>query len=113
MAKTHLSVSAKPELLNVPIGHTLPIREVRVQAGARQIVTLAGDINTLPGLPSHPNAWDIDLNDATGEITWDSEHLTSILHDPARSPRHWRPAVLRLAALHGRRGIQALNWVGL
>ena len=69
MAKTHLSVSAKAELLNVPTGHTLPIRELRVQAGARQIVTLAGDINTLPGLPSHPNAFDIDLDDATGEIT--------------------------------------------
>ena len=69
MAKTHLSVSAKPELLNVPVGHTLPIREVRVQAGARQIVTLAGDINTLPGLPSHPNAWDIDLDESSGEIT--------------------------------------------
>ena len=69
MAKTHLSVSAKPELLNVPSGHTLPIRELRVQGGARQIVTLAGDINTLPGLPSHPNALDIDLDEASGEIT--------------------------------------------
>ncbi len=69
MAKTHLSISAKPELLNVPTGHTLPIRDLRVQAGARQIVTLAGDIKTLPGLPSHPNALDIDLDDATGEIT--------------------------------------------
>ncbi len=69
MAKTHLSISAKPELLNVPTGHTLPIRDLRVQAGARQIVTLAGDIKTLPGLPSHPNALDIDLDEATGEIT--------------------------------------------
>ncbi len=69
MAKTHLSVSARPELLNVPTGHTLPIRELRIQAGARQIVTLAGNINTLPGLPMHPNAFDIDLDEATGEIT--------------------------------------------
>ena len=69
MAKTHLSISSKPELLNVPTSHTLPIRDIRVQAGARQIVTLAGDINTLPGLPAHANALDIDLNDATGEIT--------------------------------------------
>ena len=69
LAKTHLSTSAKPELLNVPTGHTLPIRQLRVQAGARQIVTLAGDINTLPGLPSHPNALDIDLDDETGAIT--------------------------------------------
>ena len=69
MAKTHLSVSANPRLLNVPRGHTIPIRELRVLAGAKQIVTLAGNIITLPGLPSTPNAWDIDLNDDTGEIT--------------------------------------------
>ena len=69
MAKTHLSVSANPRLLNVPRGHTIPIRELRVLAGAKQIVTLAGNIITLPGLPSNPNAWDIDLDDETGEIT--------------------------------------------
>lgn len=69
MAKTHLSVSANPRLLNVPAGHTLPIRELRVLAGARQIVALAGNIITLPGLPSNPNAWDIDLDESTGEIT--------------------------------------------
>ena len=69
MAKTHLSVSANPRLLNVPRGHTIPIRELRVLAGAKQIVTLAGNIITLPGLPSNPNAWDIDLDDQTGEIT--------------------------------------------
>lgn len=69
MAKTHLSVSADPKLRGAPTGHTLPIRELRVLAGARQIVALAGDIITLPGLPSNPNALDIDLNDETGEIT--------------------------------------------
>ena len=69
MAKTHLSVSADAKLRGAPTGHTLPIRELRVLAGARQIVALAGDIITLPGLPSNPNAYDIDLNDETGEIT--------------------------------------------
>ncbi len=63
MAKTHLSISADPKLKGAPTGHTLPIRELRILAGARQIVALAGDIITLPGLPSQPNAWDIDLND--------------------------------------------------
>ena len=67
MAKTHLSVSADSKLRGAPKGHTLPIKEVRVLGGARQIVTLAGDIITLPGLPSSPNAFDIDLNDQ-GEI---------------------------------------------
>ena len=69
MAKTHLSVSADPKLRGAPTGHTLPIRELRVLAGARQIVALAGNIITLPGLPSNPNALDIDLNSETGEIT--------------------------------------------
>ena len=68
MAKTHLSISADPKLKGAPTGHTLPIRELRILAGARQIVALAGDIITLPGLPSQPNAWDIDLND-DNEIT--------------------------------------------
>ena len=67
MAKTHLSVSANPKLRGAPKGHTIPIREARVLGGAKQIVTLAGDIITLPGLPSNPNAFDIDLNDE-GEI---------------------------------------------
>lgn len=69
MAKTHLSVSADPALRGAPVGHTLPIRELRVLAGARQVVVLAGDIQTLPGLPSDPNAWDIDLDADSGRIT--------------------------------------------
>ncbi len=68
IAKTHLSISADAKLKGAPSGHTLPIRELRILAGARQIVTLTGDIITLPGLPSTPNGWDIDLND-DGEIT--------------------------------------------
>ena len=68
MAKTHLSISADPKLKGAPTDHTLPIRELRILAGARQIVALAGDIITLPGLPSQPNAWDIDL-DSDNKIT--------------------------------------------
>lgn len=68
MAKTHLSVSADPKLRGAPMGHSLHVREVRVSAGARQLVVLAGNIITLPGLPSRPNAHDIDLQ-ANGEVT--------------------------------------------
>ena len=67
MAKTHLSVSTDPKLRGAPTGHTLHVREVKVSAGARQFIVLAGNIVTLPGLPSKPNAFDIDLNDA-GEV---------------------------------------------
>ena len=65
MAKTHLSVSADSKL-RVLKSH-ITYKEVKVLGGARQIVTLAGDIITLPGLPSSPNAFDIDLNDQ-GEL---------------------------------------------
>jgi formate--tetrahydrofolate ligase len=68
MAKTHLSISADPKLRGVPTGHVLPIGELRVLAGARQIVALVGNIITLPGLPGEPNAWDIDLTD-DGKVT--------------------------------------------
>ena len=68
MAKTHLSVTADKKLLGAPTGHRFPIRELRVAAGAQQVIAYAGDIMTLPGLPSNPNAWDIDL-DPNGLIT--------------------------------------------
>ncbi|MCH2524178.1 MAG: formate--tetrahydrofolate ligase, partial [Dehalococcoidia bacterium] len=63
VAKTHLSISANPKLLGRPEGHIFPITELRVAAGARQIIALAGDIMTLPGLPNTPNAFDIDLDE--------------------------------------------------
>jgi formate--tetrahydrofolate ligase len=61
VAKTHLSISANPRLRGAPEGHTFPVTEFRIAAGARQVICLAGDIMTLPGLPSDPNAFDIDL----------------------------------------------------
>ena len=67
MAKTHLSVSTDPALRGAPTGHTLHVREVRVSAGARQLVVLAGDLITLPGLPPSPNAIRMDLTE-DGEV---------------------------------------------
>ena len=61
VAKTHLSISANPRLRGAPEGHTFPVMEFRIAAGARQIICLAGEIMTLPGLPSDPNAFGIDL----------------------------------------------------
>ena len=67
MAKTQYSFSADPTLLGAPSGFTLPIREVRLRAGAGFVVALAGDIMTMPGLPRHPAAESIGL-DADGQI---------------------------------------------
>ena len=67
MAKTHLSVSSNSKLRGMPLDHTLPIKKIKILSGAQQIVTLAGNIITLPGLPDSPNANKIDLN-SKGEI---------------------------------------------
>ena len=63
IAKTHLSVSADPARRGAPEGHRFPITELRVAAGARQVIVLAGNVVTLPGLPRRPNAADIDLTE--------------------------------------------------
>ena len=68
IAKTQYSFSADPTLLGAPVGHRLPVRDVRLSAGAGFVVAMAGDIMTMPGLPRHPAAETIGLSD-TGEIT--------------------------------------------
>jgi len=68
VAKTHLSLSHDPSLKGAPSGFTFPIRSVRLAGGAGYLYALAGDIMTMPGLPSHPHAAQIDL-DPQGRIT--------------------------------------------
>ena len=67
IAKTHLSISSDPTLKGAPTGWRLPVREVRLSAGAGFIYAICGDMRTMPGLGSHPAAFDIDI-DAAGEI---------------------------------------------
>ncbi len=67
MAKTQYSFSTDPSLRGAPTGHSLPVREVRLSAGAGFIVAICGEIMTMPGLPRVPSAEAIMLNDA-GEI---------------------------------------------
>lgn len=67
IAKTQYSFSADPHLLGAPEGHELPVREVRLSAGAGFVVALAGEVMTMPGLPRVPAAETITLNPA-GEI---------------------------------------------
>jgi len=62
MAKTQYSFSADPKSLGAPDGHILPIREVRLSAGAGFIVAICGDIMTMPGLPSVPAAEKIHID---------------------------------------------------
>jgi len=67
MAKTQYSFSTDPNLRGAPTGHSMPVREVRLSAGAGFIVVICGAIMTMPGLPSKPAALGIHLND-DGEI---------------------------------------------
>jgi len=64
MAKTQYSFSTDPNLKGAPSGHVVPIREVRLSAGAGFIVVVCGDIMTMPGLPRVPAANAIHLNKA-------------------------------------------------
>ncbi|MCR4764393.1 MAG: formate--tetrahydrofolate ligase [Lachnospiraceae bacterium] len=68
MAKTQYSLSDDPALLGRPEGYTLSVRDVYVSAGAGFIVALCGTILTMPGLPKHPAAEAIDVDDE-GRIT--------------------------------------------
>ena len=61
LAKTQYSFTAEPTLLGAPDGHEIPIREVRLAAGAGFIVALCGQMMTMPGLPRRPSAVDIGL----------------------------------------------------
>ncbi len=67
IAKTHLSISSDPKLKGAPTGWKLPVREVRASVGAGFVYPICGDMRTMPGLPSSPNAIRIDI-DENGEI---------------------------------------------
>jgi len=68
VAKTQYSFTTDPNAKGVPLGHTIPIREVRLSAGAEFVVVICGDIMTMPGLPRVPAANNIELG-ADGRIT--------------------------------------------
>ncbi len=64
MAKTQYSFTTDPNRRGAPTGHSLPIREVRLSAGAGFVVVVCGDIMTMPGLPRVPSAESIRINDS-------------------------------------------------
>ena len=63
MAKTQYSFTTDPNRRGAPLGHSVPVREVRLSAGAGFIVVICGEIMTMPGLPSVPASENIMLND--------------------------------------------------
>jgi formate--tetrahydrofolate ligase len=67
MAKTQYSFTTDPNVRGAPTGHTVPVREVRLSAGAGFIVVICGEIMTMPGLPKVPSAEVIRLN-ADGDV---------------------------------------------
>jgi len=67
VAKTHLSISSDPALKGAPTGWQMRVREVRASVGAGFIYPICGEMRTMPGLPSHPNAARIDI-DEKGDI---------------------------------------------
>ena len=68
MAKTHLSLSHDPALKGVPKGFRVPIRDIRASVGAGFLYPLLGEMRTMPGLPTRPVFYDVDLDLKTGRV---------------------------------------------
>jgi formyltetrahydrofolate synthetase len=68
MAKTHLSLSHDPSLKGVPTGFRVPISDIRASVGAGFLYPLVGKISTMPGLPTRPVFYDVDLDLETGRV---------------------------------------------
>lgn len=68
MAKTHLSLSHDPALKGVPRDYRIPIRDVSASVGAGFVYPLLGEMSTMPGLPTRPAYYDIDIDFETGKI---------------------------------------------
>jgi formyltetrahydrofolate synthetase len=68
MAKTHLSLSHDPALKGEPKGFRIPVRDVRASVGAGFLYALLGKMSTMPGLPTRPGFYDVDVDLETGRI---------------------------------------------
>jgi len=68
MAKTHLSLSHDSNLKGAPTGFIVPVRDVRASVGAGFLYPLLGTMSTMPGLPTRPGFYDVDLDPETGRI---------------------------------------------
>jgi formyltetrahydrofolate synthetase len=68
MAKTHLSFTPDASIKGAPTGFRVPVRDVRASAGAGFIYPLLGEMRTMPGLPTRPVFYDVDLDLKTGKV---------------------------------------------
>lgn len=68
MAKTHLSLTSDPTIKGVPKGFRITVREIRASVGAGFLYPLLGKMSTMPGLPTRPSFYDIDLDLKTGKV---------------------------------------------
>ncbi len=68
MAKTHLSLTADPAVKGVPKGFRIPVRDIRASVGAGFLYPLLGKMSTMPGLPTRPAFFDIDIDLQTGKV---------------------------------------------
>ncbi|RMH00628.1 MAG: formate--tetrahydrofolate ligase [Chloroflexi bacterium] len=68
MAKTHLSLSHDPNLKGAPTGFIVPVRDIRASVGAGFLYPLLGTMSTMPGLPTRPAYYDIDIDLETGQV---------------------------------------------
>jgi formyltetrahydrofolate synthetase len=68
MAKSHLSLSHDANLKGAPTGFVVPVRDIRASVGAGFLYPLLGSMSTMPGLPTRPGFYDVDLDPATGRV---------------------------------------------
>jgi len=68
MAKTHLSLSHDPAVKGRPVGFVFPVRDIRASVGAGFLYPLCGEMRTMPGLPTRPVFYDVDLDLETGRV---------------------------------------------
>ena len=67
MAKTHLSLTADPKAKGMHKGFVIPVKDIRASIGAGFLYPLCGDIMTIPGLPTRPGFYDVDIDLKTGK----------------------------------------------
>lgn len=68
IAKTHLSLSHDPALKGAPVGFRVPVRDIRASVGAGFLYPLLGKVSTMPGLPTRPGFYDVDIDPESGRV---------------------------------------------